>query len=122
MFELDYQLATHKVVLRGNTGVAMASALNYYLKYFCFASVTWGVNGTGDQLALPSPLPVVPSKMRTVFPNKYRYYMNACTVRYGGESLLLCIFVFVIKADKSCFGDDDSKLLKRMVGFHQMAA
>ena len=81
VFEVDWSSAQNKPVVRGNTGVSLASALNYYLKYFCYASVTWGVNGTGDQLSLPSPLPRVSQKIRTVSPVKYRYYMNVCTVR-----------------------------------------
>ncbi|HUW61885.1 MAG TPA: alpha-N-acetylglucosaminidase N-terminal domain-containing protein [Candidatus Bathyarchaeia archaeon] len=37
----------------GSTGVAMASGLNWYLKYGCNAHVSW----LGDQLDLPNPLP-----------------------------------------------------------------
>src|SRR5512144_3063275 len=34
-----------KVVLRGNNGVAVASALNWYLRYYCHSQISlWGKN------------------------------------------------------------------------------
>jgi alpha-N-acetylglucosaminidase len=38
------------VPVRGSSGVALASGVYWYLKYYCNASVTWGENGTGDNL------------------------------------------------------------------------
>ncbi len=69
-----------KIVLRGTTGVAIASALNHYLKEYCHASVSvfWG-----DQLNLPGPLPAVPQKIRMVTPLKYRYCFNYCCFSYS---------------------------------------
>ena len=72
VFEVDFNGT--KPVLRGNTGVAIASGLNHYLKYWCNCSVTWGRNGTGDQVRLPSPLPLPTDTVRIVSPVKYRYY------------------------------------------------
>ena len=72
VFEVDGDLQDNKPILRGNNGVALASAFNYYLKYFCNCSISWGRNGTGDQLRLPSPLPLPQEEIRMVFPNKYR--------------------------------------------------
>ena len=72
VFEIDVDAQQRKPVLRGNNGVAFASAFNYYLKYFCNCSISWGRNGTGDQLRLPSPLPLPQEEIRMVFPNKYR--------------------------------------------------
>ena len=74
VFEIDGVNATNidKPVLRGNNGVALASALNYYLKYYCSCSISWGRNGTGDQLKLPTPLPLPDKLVRVVSPNKYR--------------------------------------------------
>ena len=72
VFEVDTNTTTNKPVFRGNNGVALASAFNYYLKYYCSCSISWGRNRTGDQLKLPSPLPL-PSKVeRIIFPNRYR--------------------------------------------------
>jgi Alpha-N-acetylglucosaminidase (NAGLU) N-terminal domain len=62
--------AARKIVLRGNNGVAVASALNWYLKYFCHCQVSW----CGDNLDLPAPLPVVKEKVRHVMPCERRVY------------------------------------------------
>ncbi len=67
-----------KIMLRGNNGVSVASALNYYLEHFCGCNITW--NGTN--LNLPDPLPEVPEKVHKVTPYKYRYYINYCTFNY----------------------------------------
>ena len=84
VFEVDTSEQEGKIfpVLRGNSGVALASALNYYLKYYCYCSVSWGVNGSGDQLHLPEPLPTKFSRVRHVM-TKYRYYMNVVTFSYS---------------------------------------
>jgi alpha-N-acetylglucosaminidase len=68
-----------KIVLRGNDGVSIASALNWYLKYYCRCEVSW----CGGQLDLPEPLPVVPEKVRKVSPHTYRYAFNYCTYGYS---------------------------------------
>jgi alpha-N-acetylglucosaminidase len=45
-----------KVVIRGSSGVAIASGWNWYLKYYCHCHVSlWG-----NQSELPDPLPAVP--------------------------------------------------------------
>ena len=72
VFEVDVDTETGKPVLRGNNGVSLASALNFYLKQWCYCSISWGINGTGDQLDLPQPLPLPSSKLRMVSPVKYR--------------------------------------------------
>lgn len=82
-FELGLNGST--VVLRGNSGVSIASALNYYLNNYCNSSVMWGRNGTGNQLSSlppPSALPA-PAATRVVSPVKWRYYQNVCTVSYS---------------------------------------
>jgi alpha-N-acetylglucosaminidase len=53
-----------KVVLRGDNGVSIASALNHYLKAIAHCQLTW----CGDQLSLPPAPPAVPAKIRTVCP------------------------------------------------------
>lgn len=68
-----------RVVLRGNNGVALASALNWYLKYYCHCQVSW----CGSQLRLPSPLPSVSEKVRLVTPFRYRYCFNYCAFSYS---------------------------------------
>ncbi|OZI05974.1 alpha-N-acetylglucosaminidase [Siphonobacter sp. BAB-5385] len=68
-----------KIVLRGNNGVAVASALYHYLTEYAHCQVTW--NGTN--LNLPSPLPKVPTKVSKRSPYQYRYYLNYCTFNYS---------------------------------------
>ncbi|HEY1123760.1 MAG TPA: alpha-N-acetylglucosaminidase [Haloferula sp.] len=67
-----------KIVLRGNNGVSISSALNWYLKYYCRCEVSW----CGDQLALPDSLPVLKEKVRKDSPHQYRYAFNYCTYGY----------------------------------------
>jgi len=68
-----------KIVLRGSSGVAIASALYYYLTEFCHCQVTW--NGTN--LNMPEKLPLVQKKIRKNTPYQYRYYLNYCTFNYS---------------------------------------
>jgi alpha-N-acetylglucosaminidase len=77
VFEIEAQGG--RVVLRGNNGVSLASALNWYLKYYCQAHVSW----CGSQLTLPQPLPAVPEKIRHVSPFRYRYCFNYCAFSYS---------------------------------------
>ncbi|RYF85545.1 MAG: alpha-N-acetylglucosaminidase [Chitinophagaceae bacterium] len=67
-----------KIMLRGNNGIAIASALNYYLKNIAHCSITW--NGTN--LRLPAKLPAVKGKIQKESPYKFRYYLNYCTFNY----------------------------------------
>lgn len=67
-----------KIILRGNNGVAIGSALNYYLKNFANCHISWN----GSNLSLPANLPVVPKKIRIESPHTYRYYLNYCTFNY----------------------------------------
>lgn len=67
-----------KIVLRGSTGVAVASALNYYLKNYTHCDISW--NGTN--LNLPAQLPMVKAKVHKNTPYRYRYDLNYCTFNY----------------------------------------
>lgn len=68
-----------KIVLRGDNGVSIASALNHYLKYFCHCDISW----CGTQLKFPETLPLVDTKVRRVSPHKYRTFFNYCTFGYS---------------------------------------
>ncbi len=67
-----------KIILKGNNGVSVASALNYYLKNYAHCRITW--NGTN--LKLPATLPEVSKPIRKESPHQYRYYLNYCTFNY----------------------------------------
>jgi alpha-N-acetylglucosaminidase len=77
VFEIE--TVNNKIVIRGNNGVAIASALYYYLNEFCHAQITW--NGTN--LKLPAVLPRPKEKVHKTSPYEYRYYMNYCTFNYS---------------------------------------
>ena len=66
-----------KVVLRGNNAISLATAFNQYLKYTCNAHVSW----LGNQLELPDKLPL-PVPTKGTINDKYRVYMNYCTISY----------------------------------------
>src|SRR5688572_23659724 len=76
VFELESSKG--KIILRGNNGVAIASALNYYLKNFTHCHISWN----GSNLRLPASLPVIKEKIRITSPHQYRYYLNYCTFNY----------------------------------------
>ncbi|MBB6002545.1 alpha-N-acetylglucosaminidase [Arcicella rosea] len=75
----EINVKDNKVLLRGNTGVAIATALNYYLKYTCNVHISW----TGKQINLPSKLPLPINSIKGVINGKHRVYMNYCTLSYS---------------------------------------
>jgi len=68
-----------RIVLRGSSGVAIASALYHYLTEYAHCQITW--NGTN--LNLPNPLPKPTTKIHQATPYEYRYYLNYCTFNYS---------------------------------------
>lgn len=77
VFEIESR--GNKIILRGNTGVAIGSALYYYLTEYCHCQITWN----GANLRLPAVLPKPASKVRKTTPYDYRYYLNYCTFNYS---------------------------------------
>ncbi len=75
----EIESVNNKIILRGNNGVSIASALYYYLKEYCHCQITW--NGTN--MNLPDKLPAVNEKIRKESPYQYRYYLNYCTFNYS---------------------------------------
>ncbi len=76
-FEIESK--SGKIILRGTSGVAVASALYYYLTEYCHCQVTWN----GANLNLPAVLPEVREKIHKASPYHYRYYLNYCTFNYS---------------------------------------
>jgi alpha-N-acetylglucosaminidase len=68
-----------KIVLRGNNGVAVGSALNWYLKYYCQCHYSL----KAQQMRLPKPLPRVQPKVRRVSQDRWRYFLNYCCFGYS---------------------------------------
>lgn len=76
VFELEQK--GKQIVLRGNNGVSVASALNHYLNEYAHCQYGWNAS----HLELPDPLPQVKQKVRKVTPYVYRHYFNYCTFSY----------------------------------------
>jgi alpha-N-acetylglucosaminidase len=68
-----------RIVLRGNNGLSVASALKRYLQEFCHADPAWLCGG---QMNLPAQLPPVSAKIRVASPYKFRFMYNYCTHGY----------------------------------------
>jgi alpha-N-acetylglucosaminidase len=77
VFEIESQ--DGKIVLRGNSALSLAVALNWYLKYTCHCQVSLN----GSQLNLPRGLPVVEQKVRLTGWAPSRYFLNYCTFSYS---------------------------------------
>ena len=69
-----------RVEIKGSSGVALASAVNWYLNDFCNQTYDWNTY----HVAVPDPLPLPPMatevRSRAV---KWGYYMNVCTMGYS---------------------------------------
>jgi alpha-N-acetylglucosaminidase len=76
-----FEIESHggKIIVRGNNGVAISSALNRYLKDYGHCDISWNC---GNQLNLPRILPSVPEKIRVVSPHEFRFAYNYCTHGY----------------------------------------
>lgn len=68
-----------KTVLRGSSGVAAASALNWYLRHYCHVQVSW----RGGPVSLPDPPPRLEQKVRKTTPFDWRYCFNYCCFSYS---------------------------------------
>ena len=68
-----------RVMLRGSSGVAIASALNWYLEHVA------GVNASLPlkPIALPTPLPRVTAPVHESTRYRVRYFFNYCTFSYS---------------------------------------
>ncbi|XP_026666657.1 alpha-N-acetylglucosaminidase [Ceratina calcarata] len=65
-----------QIEIVGTSGVAATWGLHYYLKTFCNAHISW----EGNQIDLPRVLPEV--KVKVTSNDRFRYYMNVCTMGY----------------------------------------
>ena len=75
----EYSAENGKIVLGGNNGVSIASALGQYLRDFCGFHLSW----CGSNTVLPKSLPLPEEKVTKTSPYKWRYYLNYCTFNYS---------------------------------------
>lgn len=69
------------IQLSGNNQIAIASALNWYLKYFCHVQMGWN----GSQMHLPAKLPIPDRTVTKEVEPQWRVYMNYCTFNYSAS-------------------------------------
>lgn len=83
VYEVSWSENAGKPVLKGNNGVSLATAFNYYLKYYAFLDFPY----VGDySLELPEVMPAVDEPVRIVFPYEYRHYFNEnCEYKYTAD-------------------------------------
>ncbi len=68
-----------RIALRGSSGVAIASALDWYLEHVAGINVSVPL----QPLLLPATLPPLPRSVHVVTPYRYRYFFNYCTFSYS---------------------------------------
>ena len=68
-----------KIMLGGNNGVSIASALGHYLREYCGYHLSW----CGSDTVLPETLPLPEKTTTKTSPYKWRYYLNYCTFNYS---------------------------------------
>ena len=78
VFEIESK--NNRIIIRGSSGVAICSGLNYYLKNYCNAVYNWR---GGQELHIQGKLPHNFEKIRKVSPHVYRYIFNYCTFSYS---------------------------------------
>ena len=79
VFEIDHQI--NQIIIRGNNSISLSTGLNWYLKYYCNAQMSW----CGNQQNLPVQLPLPTNKFRKIIEQKYRVYLNYCTINYSAS-------------------------------------
>lgn len=70
--------AGEKIKIIGNSGVALAAGLNFYLKYYCKVNICQ----VGDNAKMPEKPIRVAAKIRKETKAKVRYAYNYCTFSY----------------------------------------
>ncbi len=78
VFEIEAR--GRKIIIRGSSGVAICSGLNYYLKNFCNAVYHFRC---GKNMNIHEELPRDFKKIRKVSPYPYRFIFNYCTFSYS---------------------------------------
>ena len=75
----EVQSRGETIVLRGSSGVALASALDWYLAHMAGVNVSSPL----QPIRLRAPLPRVEHAVRITSPYRYRYFFNYCTFSYS---------------------------------------
>ncbi|QTD36380.1 alpha-N-acetylglucosaminidase [Polaribacter batillariae] len=76
-FTIDFK--DGKVLIKGNSNIALASGFNWYLRYFTNSHISWET----QRINLPEKLPIVANPVTKKSPFTYSYYLNYCTFNYS---------------------------------------
>ena len=76
---LEVEAKDGKIVLRGNNGLAVAMAFNWYFRYKAKTNFDWLAVGP---LQIKGDLPLLAGKIRQVCAAKERFFLNYCTYSY----------------------------------------
>ncbi len=68
-----------KIQITGNSNVALASGLHWYLKYQTHSHISWEV----QNINLHDKLPELENSISKTSPFEYSYYLNYCTFNYS---------------------------------------
>ena len=77
----EVESAGAKILVRGSSGVALATGWNWYLKHVCHQQMSWC--GSRMTLTKEELKPVPNGKFRQVLPQRHIAYMNYCTLSYS---------------------------------------
>ena len=69
-----------KLLISGNSALAMAVGLNHYLKEYCLQTVTWYAR---DEVKVPRRLPRFDGKISRKALVRDRFFLNYCTFGYS---------------------------------------
>ena len=69
----------HQICISGNNANSMAVGLNYYLKNYCYTTVSWFAS---DPVQLPPELPAVKTPVKIGAKVPTRFFLNYCTFGY----------------------------------------
>lgn len=70
----------NKIVLQGNSTLALTRAFNWYLNYCCHTSVSWD---RGEAVDLPGEFPRVTERIQHSCRFEKRFFLNYCTFGYS---------------------------------------
>ena len=76
-FEIESK--ENKIILRGNSTLAITKAFNYYLNNYCHTSVSWY---KAEPIDVPDTFSPVPEKIKKECRFEKRFFLNYCTFGY----------------------------------------
>ena len=76
--EFEINNVDDKIHIKGNSNIALASGLNWYLKYHTNSQISWD----SERINIPKKFSALDSIIVKESPFTYSYYLNYCTFNY----------------------------------------